>query len=242
MRIASPYRLRAARFDHVFVASLQDGEFPRRDRGGDPFLSDEQRAPLGLARARDTEAEERYLFHVCLSLPDRGLFLSYRDSDENGGAEARSPLLDDVRRLLDPPPPAEPGAADPLDAELVRGRGLGELVFPPAAAPSETELARSLAARGEGQDHGASLAAAPHKVVGELDWNPDQTTTGGGMHGGALMSLADTVGAVCAFLNLPPGAGTSTTSSSTVCLRVGCVPEPLLRRQGRCMWVVRRSR
>ncbi len=31
MRIADPYRLRARRFDYVFVASLQDGEFPRRD-------------------------------------------------------------------------------------------------------------------------------------------------------------------------------------------------------------------
>ena len=39
------------------------------------------------------------------------------------------------------------------------------------------------------------------------------------MNGGALMSLADNVGAVCAFLNLPPDAGTSTTSSATVFLR-----------------------
>jgi uncharacterized protein (TIGR00369 family) len=35
------------------------------------------------------------------------------------------------------------------------------------------------------------------------------------MHGGAIMTLADTVGAVCAFLNLPAGASTSTISSST---------------------------
>jgi len=39
------------------------------------------------------------------------------------------------------------------------------------------------------------------------------------MHGGVLMSLADTIGAVCAFLNLPAGTTTSTTSSSTVFLR-----------------------
>ena len=39
------------------------------------------------------------------------------------------------------------------------------------------------------------------------------------MHGGALMALADSVGAVCAFLNLPQGTTTSTTSSSTVFLR-----------------------
>ena len=39
------------------------------------------------------------------------------------------------------------------------------------------------------------------------------------MHGGALMSLTDTIGGVVAFLNLPEGAGTSTISSSTVFLR-----------------------
>ena len=57
------------------------------------------------------------------------------------------------------------------------------------------------------------------EVVGRMDWTEDKTTTGGGMHGGALMAFADSVGAVCAFLNLPEGAGTSTTSSSTVFLR-----------------------
>ena len=39
------------------------------------------------------------------------------------------------------------------------------------------------------------------------------------MHGGALMTLADSVGAVCAYLNLPEGASTSTVSSSTSLVR-----------------------
>jgi 1,4-dihydroxy-2-naphthoyl-CoA hydrolase len=34
------------------------------------------------------------------------------------------------------------------------------------------------------------------------------------------MAFADTLGAVCAFLNLPSGAGTATISSSTNLLRV----------------------
>ena len=34
-------------------------------------------------------------------------------------------------------------------------------------------------------------------------------------HGGVLMSAADSVGAVCAFLNLPEGATTSTIESKT---------------------------
>jgi uncharacterized protein (TIGR00369 family) len=35
------------------------------------------------------------------------------------------------------------------------------------------------------------------------------------LHGGALMALADSVGAICAFLNLPTGASTSTIESKT---------------------------
>ncbi len=120
VRIADPYRLRAGRFDHVFVASLQDGEFPRRDRGGDPFLSEAQRQTLGLEARRDTEAEERYLFQACLSLPRERLFLSYRDSDENGAAEPRSPFLDEVRLLLDPPPDGE--LPDAVEESLTRSR------------------------------------------------------------------------------------------------------------------------
>ena len=158
VRIASTYRLRAGRFDHVFVGSLQDGEFPRRDRGGDPFLSEGQRAALGLEPRRDTEAEERYLFYVCLSLPRRRLFLSYRDSDESGAAEPRSPLLDDVRRLLDPAPDGE--ALDPVEESITRGRDLAQVVHPVAESPSEDALARAVAAHGEGADTAALLAAA----------------------------------------------------------------------------------
>lgn len=155
VRIASPYRLRAERFDHVFIGSLQDGEFPRRDRGGDPFLSEAQRTSLGLDPRRDSEAEERYLFGVCLSLPRRRLFLSYRDSDENGGAEARSPLLDDVRMLL--APASDRSEADPVEEAITRSRDLATVVAPLAEAPSENELARALAAHGPAADHAALL-------------------------------------------------------------------------------------
>jgi RecB family exonuclease len=158
VRIASPYRLRAARFDHVLVGSLQDGEFPRRDRGGDPFLSEAQREQLGLDPRRDTEAEERYLFGVCLALPRRRLFLSYRDSDENGAAESRSPLLEEVRALI-APPHDEDADADPVEAAITRERGLADVVAPLAEAASVNELARALAAHGPKADPEALLAA-----------------------------------------------------------------------------------
>jgi uncharacterized protein (TIGR00369 family) len=58
-------------------------------------------------------------------------------------------------------------------------------------------------------------AASPEEVVGRMSWREDLCTAGGVLHGGALMTLADSLGAVCAFLNLPSGAGTATISSST---------------------------
>jgi 1,4-dihydroxy-2-naphthoyl-CoA hydrolase len=57
------------------------------------------------------------------------------------------------------------------------------------------------------------------EVAGRLPWAPERCTAGGLLHGGALMTLADTIGAVCAFLNLPAGATTSTVSSSTSLMR-----------------------
>jgi RecB family exonuclease len=158
VRIASPYRLRASRFEYAFVASLQDGEFPRRDRGEDPFLSGAQRLALGLEPRRDPDAEERYLFHACLALPNRRLFLSYRDSDENGVAEPRSSFLDEIRRLLGPPPGEE--EVDPVEAGLTVSRDLARVVHPPNEAPSETELARSIAVRGRTADTEALLSGA----------------------------------------------------------------------------------
>jgi uncharacterized protein (TIGR00369 family) len=72
--------------------------------------------------------------------------------------------------------------------------------------------------------HAAALgitleSASPDEVVGGFDWAPERCTAGGVIHGGALMALADSVGAVCAFLGLPEAAGTATTSSTTHFLR-----------------------
>jgi 1,4-dihydroxy-2-naphthoyl-CoA hydrolase len=57
-------------------------------------------------------------------------------------------------------------------------------------------------------------AAGPDEVVLSLDWASNLTTGGGVLHGGMVMALADTSGAVCAFLNLPEGAGGTTTIES----------------------------
>jgi 1,4-dihydroxy-2-naphthoyl-CoA hydrolase len=64
------------------------------------------------------------------------------------------------------------------------------------------------------------LEATPELVLGRLRWSAERCTAGGIIHGGALMTLADTCGAACAFLNLPEGAiGTATIESKTNFLR-----------------------
>ena len=63
------------------------------------------------------------------------------------------------------------------------------------------------------------VSATPEEVVGRLPWRPELCTIGGAMHGGALMALADNLGGVCAYLNLPPGARTATISSTTNFMR-----------------------
>lgn len=59
------------------------------------------------------------------------------------------------------------------------------------------------------------VAATPEECVGRLPWAPERCTAGGLLHGGALMTLADSIGAACAFLHLPSGATTSTIESKT---------------------------
>ncbi|WP_326566486.1 PaaI family thioesterase [Amycolatopsis rhabdoformis] len=64
------------------------------------------------------------------------------------------------------------------------------------------------------------LSHAPDLVRSRLAWDASLCTLGGVLHGGVLMSLADSTGAVCAFLNLPDGAtGTTTLESKTNFLR-----------------------
>ena len=63
---------------------------------------------------------------------------------------------------------------------------------------------------------GVSLEeAGPERVVAVLPWAARLCTSSGVMHGGALMALADTAGALVVFLGLPDGAATATMSSTT---------------------------
>jgi 1,4-dihydroxy-2-naphthoyl-CoA hydrolase len=60
------------------------------------------------------------------------------------------------------------------------------------------------------------VEASAQRVVGKLLVRPDLCTTGGTLHGGAVMAFADSLGAIGAYLSLPAGAkGTTTIESKT---------------------------
>ena len=62
---------------------------------------------------------------------------------------------------------------------------------------------------------GIRTFGSAEEVDATLGWAPELCTAGGVLHGGVLMALADSAGGVCAFLNLPAGATTSTIESKT---------------------------
>ncbi len=60
------------------------------------------------------------------------------------------------------------------------------------------------------------LAASPDEVRGRVAWEERLTTAAGMLHGGVVMGLADSIGAYCAYLNLPDGStATATIESKT---------------------------
>jgi ATP-dependent helicase/DNAse subunit B len=153
VRVISPYRARARRVAHMFVCSMQDGDFPRRDSGG-PLLSDESRRALALPERKKAEIEDRYLFSVCLSRPKQRLWLSWRSADDEGGATSRSPYVDELRQLLSPELPQDLEERDEAIVSEAGGRGLAEPVFDVGSAPSKRELARAKASGGPPTENG----------------------------------------------------------------------------------------
>lgn len=58
------------------------------------------------------------------------------------------------------------------------------------------------------------IEAEKDRIVGELTVKEDLCTTGQIMHGGAIMTVADSLGAIGAFMNLPEGSKATTTIES----------------------------
>lgn len=64
------------------------------------------------------------------------------------------------------------------------------------------------------------VSSGRDQVRARVEWRRERCTAGGVLHGGVIMSLADTTGATCAVQNLPDDAsGTTTIESKTNFLR-----------------------
>lgn len=138
VQVTSIRRARARRFQVVFVLGLVDGEFPgpsqapgllgtraRRllvDGGGRPLLS------AGLS------SDDAALFALSVSRAWQLLYLSARDAEDDGSEVLPSPFWAEARRLL--------GGGKELR------RGLEDVVFTPADAPTPREFLRACAASG----------------------------------------------------------------------------------------------
>jgi 1,4-dihydroxy-2-naphthoyl-CoA hydrolase len=59
------------------------------------------------------------------------------------------------------------------------------------------------------------VEASPDRVVAELLVRDELANRNGGLHGGAVMAVADNLGGTATFLNLPAGASTTTIESKT---------------------------
>lgn len=58
-------------------------------------------------------------------------------------------------------------------------------------------------------------SASQDRLTAEMVVRDDLCTRPAVLHGGAAMALADTLGAMATFINLPEGAGTTTIESKT---------------------------
>ncbi|HEY5640110.1 MAG TPA: PaaI family thioesterase [Dehalococcoidia bacterium] len=87
------------------------------------------------------------------------------------------------------------------------------------------------------------LEATADRVRAELTVSPDLCTVNSVLHGGAVMTMADFLGAAGTSLNLPQGAGTTTLESktnflaaATVGQRIEATSEPVHKGKSTQVW------
>jgi uncharacterized protein (TIGR00369 family) len=80
------------------------------------------------------------------------------------------------------------------------------------------------------------VEASPDRVVAELLVRDELANRNGGLHGGAVMAVADNLGGTATFLNLPEGAGTTTIESKTNFFAAVALGDTL---RAECTWLHR---
>ena len=126
VRITDPLPVRAARFDHVFVASLQDGEFPAGGRRRPLPLRSDNGPTSACSRGATPRSRSATSSPPASPSPAAGSSSPTATATRTAPPRIRSPLLEEVERLL------EPGEGRPR-----RGREL-----PRSSTASATRLRR----------------------------------------------------------------------------------------------------
>ena len=137
--ILSNYDLHGLRFNYLFLAGLNEGEFPRSIREGAVISEDAAlavnrslRRPALKTATQDYRRQE-LLFQQAVSSVRRCLYLSFNSTDDNGRLRLPSLVLDEVRRIWPAEslpiqrvnPPRVPG----FDAALAREELIEALSF-----------------------------------------------------------------------------------------------------------------
>jgi 1,4-dihydroxy-2-naphthoyl-CoA hydrolase len=93
------------------------------------------------------------------------------------------------------------------------------------------------------------ISVEPDRLVAELTVREETSNGQGAMHGGAIMAVADTLGAIGTLINLPEGVGTTTLESKTnfigaapIGARLVAEATPLHRGRTTQVWQTRISR
>jgi ATP-dependent helicase/DNAse subunit B len=124
-------RARTRRFQVAFVLGLEEGSLP--GAGSDRRVLDAAAAAELGVEQMDPAERERHLFTIACTRPWRTLYLARQAATDDGRPLEPSPFWSEVMRVLGDQAPA-----------LVRRRGLADVSWPLAAAPSERERLRAL--------------------------------------------------------------------------------------------------
>ena len=166
-RLLDAMQARGVTFDHVVLAGMNAGVWPRVPRE-DPFLPDDARRRLRAASGRpvpvrlDNDGEERLLLAMTLGAAKRSIDVSWRRADDHGRPVVRSLAVRDIERAA--------GAPAPRSLPAHPRSRLEALARDPAVLRAEDELVLAALAADTGADAAAAVRARRPELAAGVAW------------------------------------------------------------------------